>query len=185
MTSSSGGSRDIFLTLFLVVAGLGGCASGRALKPDEPVALGPDEGLLVIGADTNAPVTISLCRDEIHCLAAGPLTAERPLAVLAVPAGRYCAMTIEYATSGATAGVLAPRPEERLCVDIGPGALTYPGHLLMAMRIHGNSAWSSARIAWKRRDALLRSQLDASHPQLAGKEAKFVPWLPASGIPDD
>lgn len=128
--------RHTFLIGWVLVAASAlGCSTPRfiPIDPSQPIDLGPDEGLLILHVDSALPIPeLSLAGLE----SGRPIEAGSTFEVFRVPAGlyRWSDFVLSDPDRWGSAYLIDPlhfSEAENLYLDIRPGALNYPGELVV------------------------------------------------------
>jgi hypothetical protein len=124
--------------------------------------------MFIVATDSERAVELSLCVDGdlLRCVRAGPVSPSHSLVVYAVPAGRYCVMSIRHESPGGDAEFDLDE-RQAPCFLVAAGALVYPGHVGIRP--------VSATLAWDRLLGLhhvpsIDAQLSRAYPFLAARE---------------
>lgn len=151
---------------------------GALLRPDQPLALQNDEGLVVLAGDTNGRLSITLCRDAdlLQCTSLGPVsTVETVVSIAQVPAGRYCLMGVHLETADLAGGVVEEYGEDDArCFDVRAGVLSYPGTLVYQTSPTSSGAVERVQRGWAHREDTVRQQIDQAFPNLRGVQIQSV-----------
>jgi|GEM_PF-2458415 len=157
-------------TLRLVVVALlaSGCASTEVSSSETP-QLSADEGLLAIVMVTDRPVLAVhyVSPDNEAQFNLSSAETGTSIQVHRVPAGSYCVHTVTWPTTGFNADYLDSG--RILCIDIEPGVLNYPGHMVFA---DGEPSWSRSRFfaRYVPRRLEFETMVRTDYPEL-------IPWL--------
>lgn len=160
-------SKRLIPLLFALLSALG-CASARLIAADGPLALKPNQGILVVHVDSDFP--IRRLRFNAGVVAARDLSRGEYVALVVVPAGSYRWTTIEVPV-GSTESYyrFRMRRDSDWRFKVEAGRINYPGQVIV--RGSGRLLWSDNTLqAWtKNRSALALERIRATYPTLLAR----------------
>jgi hypothetical protein len=136
--------------------------------------MAPEEGLLLFVADLEGGrLTGTFCREASYsdCITPASLSPADPMTIVRIPAARSCLMEVAYELGRAVAGAHESQPANADCIDIQPGVLNYPGHLVFRAPVGRPTQVSY----WESREDAAREVIALRYPLLGDVELASSP----------
>jgi hypothetical protein len=157
-------SKRLIPLLFALLPALG-CANTRLIATDGPLALKPDEGILVVHVDSD--FHIRRLRFNTRFTAATDLSPGQYVALVVVPAGSYRWTTIEVPVGGPGYYYrFRMRRDSDWSFKVEAGRINYPGQIIVKGTQRSLLSSKSLYTWTQTRSALALGQIRATYPTL-------------------